>query len=89
MLGRLDVLRIVSNKLRQCQTAGAMAAPMYQRDVTIEMSRRLICAIDFIWSQAQLGHPKELIIQESALNLWEIVFKRFVKYPDLPTFDGT
>ena len=39
------------------------------RDVKIETSRRLICAIDFIWSQSQLGHLKELIIQKSGLKL--------------------
>ena len=32
---------------------------------------------------------QELIIPESELKLWEILFKRFVEDPNLLTFDGT
>ena len=59
MLGRLDVLRIVSKKVGQSQTVRVQGVDVCRRDVNIETSRRLICAIDFIWSQSQLGHPKE------------------------------
>ena len=69
MLGRLDVLRIVSNKLGQRHTVRVKGVDVCRRDVKIEPLRRLICAIDFIWSQSQLGHPKELIIQKSSLKL--------------------
>ena len=69
MFGRLDVLRIVSNKLGQHHTVSVQDVDVCGRDVKIETSRRLICAIDFIWSQSQLGHPKELIIQKSGLKL--------------------
>ena len=69
MLGRLDVLRIVSNKLGQCHTVRVQGVDVCRRDVKIETSRRLICAINFIWTKSQLGHPKELIIQKSGLKL--------------------
>ena len=62
MLGRLDVLRIVSKKLGQRHTARVQGIDVCRRDVKIEPPRRLICAIDLIWSQSQLGHPKEFII---------------------------
>ena len=39
MLGRLDVLRIVSNKLGQLHAVRGWDAPMCRRDVTIETSR--------------------------------------------------
>ena len=54
MLGRLEVLQDVL---------------VCQGDVQIKTIGRVICAIDFIWRQSQLGHPQELIIQESALKL--------------------
>ena len=69
MVGRLDVLRIVSNTLGQRHTVRIQGVDVCQRDVKIETSRHLICEIDFIWSQSQLGHPKELIIGKSALKL--------------------
>ena len=50
-------------------TVHVKGVDMCQRDVKIETSRRLICAIDFIWSQSQVGHPKEPIIQKSWLKL--------------------
>ena len=51
------------------------------RDIKIETSRRLICTINFIWSQSQLGQPKELIIQKSGLKLLEIVPRDLFKTP--------
>ena len=69
MSGRLDVLKIVSNKLGQRHTVRVQGVDVCRRDVKIEISRRPICAVDFIWSQSQLGHPKELIIQKSGLKL--------------------
>ena len=69
MFGRLDVLRIASDKLGQRHTVRVQDVDVCQRDVKIETSRRLICAIDFIWSHSQLGHPKELIVQKSGLKL--------------------
>ena len=62
-------LKIVLNKLGQRHNARAQSVDVYRRDVKIKTSRRHICAIDFIWSQSQLGHPKELIIQTSGLKL--------------------
>ena len=53
-------------------------------DVKIETSRRLICAIDLIWSQSQLGHHKELIIKKIRAET-----VRYVSDPHLPTFGGT
>ena len=52
MLGRLDVLRIVSKELGQRHTLRIQGFDVCRRDVKIETSRRLICAIDFIWSQS-------------------------------------
>ena len=69
MLGRLDVLRIVSDNLGERHNVRVRDVDMCRRDVKIETSRRLICAIDFIWSQSQLGHPKELIVQTAGLKL--------------------
>ena len=69
MLGRLDVLKIVSDKLGQRHTVRVQDVDVCRRDVKIETSRRLICAIDFIWSQSQLGQPTELILQKSGLKL--------------------
>ena len=69
MLGRLHVLRTVSNKLGQRHNVRVQSVDVCRRDVNIESPRRLICAIDFIWSQSQLGHPKELKIQNSELKL--------------------
>ena len=69
MLERLDVLRIVSSKLGQRHTVRVQGVDVCRRDVKIETSRRLICAIDFIWSQSQLGNLKELMIQNSGLKL--------------------
>ena len=63
MLGQLDVLKIVSNKLGQRHIVH------FRRDVKIKTSRRLICASDIIWSQSQLGHPKELINQKPGFKL--------------------
>ena len=48
MLGRLDVLRILSNKLGQHHTVRVQGVDVCRRVVKIETSRRLICAIDFI-----------------------------------------
>ena len=79
MLGRLDVLRIVSKKVGQSQTVRVQGVDVCRRDVKIETSRCLICAIDFIWSQSQLGHPKELITQKSGLRLWEIVSRDLLR----------
>ena len=62
-------LKIVSNKLGQRHTVRVQGVDVCRRDVKIEISRRPICAVDFIWSQSQLGHPKELIIQKSGLKL--------------------
>ena len=60
MLGRLDVLKIVSNKLGHRHTIRAKGVDVCRRDVKIETSRRLICAIDFIWGQSSQGthNPK-------------------------------
>ena len=69
MLGRLEVLRIVSKKLGLRRTVRIQDVLVCQGDVKMETSGCLICAIDFIWRQSQLGHPQELIIQESALKL--------------------
>ena len=69
MLGRLDVLRIVSNQSGPHQTVLLLDVPVRSRDVKIETSGRLICAIDFIWRQSLLEHTQELIIHESALKL--------------------
>ena len=80
MLGRLDVLRIVSSKLGR-HTVRIQGVDVCRCSVKIETSRRLICAINFIWSQSQLGHPKELIIQRSGLKLWEIVSRDLSKIP--------
>ena len=66
MLGRLDVLRIISNKLEQRHTVRVQGVDVCRRDV--KTSRRLICAIDFVWSQSQLGHPKELVIPNQGSN---------------------
>ena len=81
MLGWLDVLRIVSDELGQHNTARVQDVDMCRRDVKIETYRRLICAINLIWSQSQLEHPKELIIQKQWLKLWEIVSRDFFKTP--------
>ena len=89
MLGRLDVLRIVSNKFGQRHTVRVQGVDVCRRDVKIKTSRRLICAIDFIWGQLQLGHPKELIIQKPGLKLWEIVSRDLFKNPTSQRFDGT
>ena len=57
-------------RLKNCfQQIGTTSHCPGQRNLKIETSRRLTCAIDFIWSQSQLGHPKELIIQKSGLKL--------------------
>ena len=74
MLGRLDVLRIVSNKLGQRHTVRVQGVDVCRRDVKIETSRRLICEIDFICGQSQLSHTKELKFQKSGLKLWENYF---------------
>ena len=81
MLGRVDVLRIVSNKLEQRHTVRIQGVDVCRRDVKIKTSRRHICAIDFILSQSHLGHPKELIVQKSGLKLWEIVSRDLFKNP--------
>ena len=81
MLGRLDVLRIVSNKLGQRHTVRVQGGDVCRRDVKNEISRDLIWENDFIWIQSQLGHPKELIIQKSGLKLREIVSRDLFKTP--------
>ena len=68
MLGQFDALRIVSDKLGQRHTVRVQDVDVCRRDVKIETYRRLICAIDIIWSQSQLGHPKELIVQNQGSN---------------------
>ena len=65
MLERFDVLRIVSDKLGQHHTLSVQDVDVCRCDVKIETSRRLICEIDFMWSQSQLGHPKELVVQKN------------------------
>ena len=62
-IGRLQ------NPFQQIGTTSHRPRPGGQRDVKIETSRRLICAIDLIWSQSSLGHPKEFIIKTSGLKL--------------------
>ena len=56
-------LKNSSDKLGQRHTVRLQDVDVRRRYVKIETSRRLICAIDFIWSQSQQGHSKELIIQ--------------------------
>ena len=75
---RLDVLRIVSDKLGQLHTVRVQGVDVCRREVKIETSRRLISAIDIIWNQSQLGHPKELIIQKTKAKTVRNRFKRFV-----------
>ena len=81
MLGRLDVLRIVSNKFEQCHNVHVQGVDVCRRDVKIETSRRPTCVIDLIWSQSQLGHPKELKIQKSGLKLWKKSFQEICLRP--------
>ena len=59
----------LKNRFQEIGTTSHHLRPGRRRDVKIETFRRLICAIDFIWSQSQLGHPKELIIEKSGLKL--------------------
>ena len=59
----------LKNCFQQIGTTSHRPRPGRRRDVKIEISRRPICAVDFIWSQSQLGHSKELIVQKSGLKL--------------------
>ena len=60
----------LKNRFQQIGTTSHRPRPGRRRVSTeIETPRRLICAIDFIWSQSQLGHPKELIIKQLGLKL--------------------
>ena len=77
-----------SNTLGQRHTVRIQGVDVCLRDVKIEQPRHLICAIDFICSQSQLGNSKELIIQNIRAQNVRNHFKGFVKDPQLPTFDG-
>ena len=60
----------LKNRFRQIGTTSRIQdVDVCRRDVKIETYIRLICAIDFIWSQSQLGHHKELIVQKPGLKL--------------------
>ena len=71
----------LKNRFQQIGTTSHHPRPGRRRDVKTETSRRLICAIDFIWSQSQLGHPKELIIQKLELKMCAIVSRDLFKTP--------
>ena len=62
----------LKNRFQQSGTTSHRPRPgldVCRREVKIETTRRLICEINFIWGQSQLGHPKELIIKKSGLKL--------------------
>ena len=59
----------LNNLLQEIGTTSHFLRPGRRRDVKIELPRRRICAIDFIWSQSQLEHPMEFIIQKPGLKL--------------------
>ena len=84
MLGRLDVLRNVSNKLGQRHAVRFQGVDVCRRDVKIETSRRLICVIDLIWSQSQLGHDKELIIKKIRVQTVKTSFQEICLRPPPP-----
>ena len=77
---RVRTVGPLQNRFQQIGTTSHRPRPgrRRRRDVKIETSRRLICAIDFIWSQSQLGHPKELIIKKNGAQTVRNRFKRFV-----------
>ena len=79
----------LKNRLQRIGTTSHRPRLGRQPNVKVETSRRLICAIDFVWSQSQLGHPKELIIKKNLGSNCEKSFQDICLRPHLPTFDGT
>ena len=81
---RCHVRTIGRLKNKDNVTPSASRASTCVDATSIEISRRPICAVDFIWSQSQLGHPKELIIQKSGLKL-EKSFQEICLRPPPPS----